>query len=91
VTLEKPDLYVIARFLGTLYANGSPMNKTAIQTRIGLNYPRFIEYLDWMEAHGLIVRIATSDGSEAVDLSSRGLDLYVRLFEWIRDAMQGPK
>jgi predicted transcriptional regulator len=89
--MDKPDLYVLARFLGVLYSSGGPMKKTNIQTSIGLSYPRFIEYLEWMEAHGLASRVAASDGSELVDLSPKGLDLYIRLFEWIRDAMQGPK
>ncbi|HVP23610.1 MAG TPA: hypothetical protein VMS77_06835 [Conexivisphaerales archaeon] len=89
--MDKPDLYVLARFLGVLYSSGGPMKKTNIQTSIGLSYPRFIEYLEWMEAHSLVSRTIGGDGSELVDLSSKGLDLYVRLFEWIRDAMKGPE
>ena len=41
--MERPDLYVLARFLDILYQNGR-MKKTNLQNRVGLNYPRFIEY-----------------------------------------------
>jgi predicted transcriptional regulator len=89
--MDKPDLYVLSRFLGVLYSNGGPMKKTNIQTSIGLSYPRFTEYLEWMEAHDLVHKSVNSEGSELIDLSPKGLDLYIRLFEWIRDALRGPE
>ncbi|MEM2941130.1 MAG: hypothetical protein QW304_06245 [Thermoproteota archaeon] len=44
--MGKPDLYVVARFLDVLYTNGNPMKKTNLQMLVGLNYPRFMEYLE---------------------------------------------
>ncbi|MBO3839880.1 MAG: hypothetical protein QXN75_01575 [Thermoproteota archaeon] len=39
--MEKPDLYVVARFLDILYSNGNPIGKTCLQMLVSLNYPRF--------------------------------------------------
>jgi len=88
--MEKPDLYVLARFLDTLYKNGQPMKKTNIQMRMGLNYSRFSEYLDWLLAHGLVFKDDTGD-VELYGLSPRGLDSYHRLVDWIRDTMHDMK
>ena len=88
--MEKPDLYVLARFLDILYKNGQPMKKTNIQMRMGLNYSRFSEYLDWLLTHGLVFKDDNGD-AELYGLSPRGLDSYHRLFDWIRDTMQDMK
>ena len=42
--MERPDLYVLARFLDVLHSSGQPMKKTNLQMRVGLNFPRFMEY-----------------------------------------------
>lgn len=52
--LERPDLYVLARFLDILYENGRPMKKTNLRMRTGLNYVRFSEYFDWLTSHGFL-------------------------------------
>jgi predicted transcriptional regulator len=84
--MEKPDLYVIARFLEILYKSERSMKKTNIQTRLGLNYPRFIEYLGWFQARGL-VQINSDEEGETVTLSEKGLESYHRLVDWIRETM----
>jgi predicted transcriptional regulator len=86
--LERPDLYVLARFLDVLQKEGQPMKKTNLQMRVGLNYPRFMEYLQWMVAHGLVSQQKDGDGGEVYSLSQQGLDSYHRLVTWIRDTMQ---
>jgi predicted transcriptional regulator len=86
--LERPDLYVLARFLDTLHSNGQPMKKTNLQMRVGLNYPRFIEYLEWLVSHGLVLQ-KEEDGGELYSLSPQGLDSYHRLVAWIRETMKG--
>ena len=88
--MERPDLYVLARFLDILYENGQPMKKTNLQMRVGLNYPRFIEYLDWMVSHGFVSR-TEEDGAEVFALSSQGVDAHHRLVSWIRETMKGMK
>lgn len=86
--MERPDLYVLARFLDILYENGQPMKKTNLQMRTGLNYTRFSEYFDWMMSHGFMQK---SDGDEGglYSLSPQGIDSYHRLVAWIRETMKG--
>ncbi|OLD11784.1 MAG: hypothetical protein AUI93_04045 [Crenarchaeota archaeon 13_1_40CM_3_52_10] len=86
--MERPDLYVLARFLDKLYHDGPRMKKTNLQLRVGLNYPRFIEYLDWLVSHGFVEKIV-EEGTELYSLSTQGLDAYRHLVVWIRETMKG--
>jgi predicted transcriptional regulator len=88
--LEKPDLYVVARFLDILYEQGSPMKKTNIQMRLGTNYPRFAEYLEWLISKGFVMRHEEMiENSEAYRLSENGVEAYHRIVDWIRETMEG--
>ena len=87
--MERPDLYVLARFLDTLADNGQPMKKTNLQMKVGLNYPRFMDYLGWLVSHGLVQQQAVEGGTELYSLSPQGLDAYHRLVAWIRETMKG--
>jgi predicted transcriptional regulator len=87
--MERPDLYVLARFLDTLHSSGQPMKKTNLQTSVGLNYPRFIDYLEWLVSHGLVQQTKSEDGGDLYSLSPQGLDAYHRLVAWIRETMKG--
>lgn len=91
MSLDKPDLYVVARFLDILYRTGVPMKKTRLQLHIGLNYPRFMEYLEWMLQHDLARRIDDQHGENAIVLSPKGIESYHRLVEWIKDMLQDLK
>jgi predicted transcriptional regulator len=64
------------------------MKKTNIQMRVGLNYPRFMEYFQWMIAHGFIQE-KLGEGTELYSLSPQGVDAYHRLVAWIRETMKG--
>jgi len=65
------------------------MKKTNIQLLVGLRYPRFIEYLDWLVQRGLVERISdVEEGAELYQLSARGLDAYRRLIEWMNEVIQ---
>ncbi len=86
--MERPDLYVLARFLDILYDNGQPMKKTNLQMRVGLNYPRFMEYLEWVISHGFVQQ-RNEEGTDLYSLSPQGLDAYHRLVAWIRETMKG--
>ena len=88
--MERPDLYVLARFLDILYENGQPMKKTNLQMRTGLNYARFTEYFEWMISNGFVQR-KDEDGVELYSLSPRGLDAYHRLVAWIKETMKGTR
>lgn len=87
--MEKPDLYVVARFLDILYEQGSPMKRTNIQMRLGVNYPRFTEYLEWLVTKGFVVRGEGDDEAEVYRLTEKGKDAYHRIVDWIRETMEG--
>jgi predicted transcriptional regulator len=90
--LEKPDLYIVGRFLDIMYKNGSPMKKTNIQMSLRLTYPRFKEYLQWMLEHQLAVEIQEEEEtSERIMLTPKGIDSYHRLVDWISDTIGGVK
>ena len=71
--MEKPDLYVVARFLDIMFSNGSSMKKTNIQMLLGVNYPRFMEYLEWLLKCYLVAVSLDEEGTERIKLTSRGL------------------
>jgi predicted transcriptional regulator len=89
--LEKPDLYVVARFLDIMYRNGPAMKKTNIQMLLGVNYPRFIEYLEWMIDHQLVGESVDEERAERIILTPRGIDSYHRLVDWIKETLDGVK
>ncbi len=89
--MNKPDLYVVARFLDIMYRDGSAMKRTNIQMLLGLNYPRFTEYLEWLLSRQLVVHTTDEDGVERITLTPKGLDAYHRLIDWIRDMMEDLK
>lgn len=89
--MEKPDLYVVARFLDIMYRNGSGMKKTNIQMLLGVNYPRFIEYLDWLLKHDLVEEKIDEDKTERIVLTPKGIDSYHRLVDWIKETLNGVK
>ena len=89
--LEKPDLYVVARFLDIMYSNGSAMKKTNIQMLLGVNYPRFMEYLEWLLNHELVEDSLDEEKTERIRLTPKGIDSYHRLVDWIKETLDGVK
>ena len=89
--MERPDLYVVARFLNALYGNGSPMKKTNIQMLLGVNYSRFIEYSEWMEKRGLITLVVDENSAERIGLTDKGIEAYHRFVDWIKETLEGAK
>ncbi len=89
--LEKPDLYVVARFLDIMYSKGSAMKRTNIQMLLGINYPRFVEYLDWLLKHDLVALYLDEEKVERIKLTPKGIDSYHKLVDWIRETLDGVK
>jgi len=88
--LDKPDLYVVARFLDILYEQATPMKRTNIQMRLGLNYPRFTEYLEWLVGKELVMKSGTVDeGADLYLLGPKGIEAYHKLVDWIKETMEG--
>jgi predicted transcriptional regulator len=89
--LEKPDLYVVARFLDIMYRNGPALKKTNIQMLLGLNYGRFIEYLDWLLKRQLVAETTDEEEGEKIVLTPKGIDAYNTVVEWIKEMLEGVK
>lgn len=89
--MDKPDLYVVARFLDIMYRNGSAMKKTNIQMLLGVNYPRFSEYLEWLQNHQLVAPTTDEDLVERIALTPKGIDAYHRFVDWIKETLEGVK
>jgi predicted transcriptional regulator len=75
--MAKFDIDVMARILLALLQE--PMGRTALFMRTKLNYPRFMQYLEYLKERGLVVE---RDG--AVRLTERGLEVA-------KGAGQGPQ
>jgi len=82
---------VVARFLDTLYRNGSGMKKTNIQMLLGVNYPRFTEYLEWMLEHDLVADVQDEEKVERIVLTPKGIDAYHRFVDWIKETLESAK
>jgi predicted transcriptional regulator len=89
--LEKPDLYVVARFLDIMYRNGPALKKTNIQMLLGINYGRFIEYLDWLLKRQLVAEVVDEKEGERIVLTPKGIDAYNTVVEWIKEMLDGVK
>jgi predicted transcriptional regulator len=79
--LERPDLYVVARFLDRLAREPRPYRRTDLQLAVRLNYTIYKRYLEWMERKGLI-RV-----DETIEITPKGRETYQTLVAWIKDAV----
>ncbi|MGA1873205.1 MAG: winged helix-turn-helix domain-containing protein [Thermoplasmatota archaeon] len=85
--IQKPDLYVIARFLERIWSAGRPIKKTRLQMAVGLNYGTFKRYLLWMVERDLLSLTAEEDRSEYVALTTKGLESHHQIVGWIKDVV----
>ncbi|MCK4368013.1 MAG: hypothetical protein KAW84_08735 [Thermoplasmata archaeon] len=83
--MEKPDPYVVCRFLERLWREGDATLKTHLQRGVRLNYDLFVKYLRWMLRKGLVELEHSQDGKERVRITPKGLEAYERLAGWMRD------
>ncbi len=65
------------------------MKKTNIQMLLGLNYPRFMEYLGWLLDHGLVADTVDEDKTERIILTPKGIDSYQKLVIWLKETLDG--
>jgi predicted transcriptional regulator len=85
--MEKPDLYVVARFLERLWKEGREFKKTELQMAVGLNYTIYIKYLRWLEEKGLIKRVAIDAKHDRITITPKGIEAYRSLVEWIQETI----
>lgn len=86
--MERPDLYVVARFLERLHEAHEPPRKTDLQLRVRVNYTIFQRYLVWMSAKDFVRLEPDADGSERIHLTARGREAYATLVHWMRDVLE---
>jgi predicted transcriptional regulator len=58
---------------------------------LGVNYPRFIEYLEWLLKRDLVTTSLDEEGIERIKLTPKGIDSYHRLVDWIKETLDGVK
>ncbi|MFQ5910288.1 MAG: winged helix-turn-helix domain-containing protein [Thermoplasmata archaeon] len=83
--MQRPDPYVVCRFLERLWREGDAMLKTHLQRGVRLNYDLFVKYLEWMLAKGLVRLEHFDEGTEKVRITPKGVEAYERLVRWMRD------
>ena len=82
-TRWKPDLYVISRFLETLWLGHKTYKKTNLQMAVNLNYDVFMKYLSWLEEKGLII-IYNENDHQYVKVTTKGVEVYNTVVMWIK-------
>lgn len=81
--LRRPDLYVVARFLGVLWTPDSEYTRAQLQRAVRLNYDLFRNYLALLQNRGLVVLQVNGKGEEVVRITPEGLRTYRVLLEWL--------
>lgn len=84
--LERPDLYVVARFLDRLAQEAGPVGKTELQLKVRVNYTIFQRYVAWLAAKGFVA-IEGQGRGETLRLTPAGAAARERLAAWIRDVV----
>ena len=85
--LDRPDLYVVARFLERLWRDRRPHRKTDLQLAVRLNYTIYKKYLDWLAMKGFVAITVDGEGTERIAITPKGIETYGRLVEWIRETV----
>lgn len=85
--LEKPDLYVVGRFLERLWQPDTEYTRADLQRAVRLNYDLFVRYLAWLEGKGFVRVVPRKEGSDVVRITKEGVEAHRRLVEWIRQVL----
>jgi len=85
--MDRPDLYVVARILERLWREENPMVKTRLQVAARVNYDVFSKYLSWMIDKGLVSLENTPGGHEKVVITTKGMESYKKLVQWINEVI----
>lgn len=84
---ERPDLYVVARFLDRLVEAPEGIPRAKLQAAVRLNYDLYRSYLSLMIDRGLARVDVDKDGATRVSATDAGRAAHARLVGWIRDAL----
>ncbi len=87
--LDRPDLYVVARILDSLWHANGPMLRTHLQVASNVNYDVFTRYLEWMREKKLVALEDSQDGRVRVSLTPQGQEAYRKIVQWINEIVRG--
>lgn len=86
---ERPDLYVVARFLDRLRETNTPWTRSRLQRAVRVNYDIFRSYLALLQEKGFVEEVDPPEESDArsgvLRLTPAGHAAHGRLVVWIRD------
>lgn len=85
--MEKPDLYVVSRFLEKLWESGREYKQTELQMAVGLNFNVYAKYLKWLKEKGMIVVKENDDKKKTIAITEKGVTAYKTLALWIKDVI----
>lgn len=84
LTIHRPDLYVVARFLEALWQPDVEYSRSQLQMAVRVNYDLFRRYLAFMEAKGFVIVAENAKGVAIVRITPRGREAHGELVHWIR-------
>lgn len=89
--MERPDLYVLSRFLEALWIKGmGRMKRTELQMAVQLNYNIYTKYLEFLVAKGLVSE--TEEGGERiVKITQRGVEAFKTLVDLMSQVFENKK
>lgn len=82
----KPDLYVLSRFLETLWLRHKTYKKTNLQMAVNLNYDVYMKYLNWLEEKRLIT-LSMENNHQYVNITAKGVEVYNTVVMWIKETI----
>ena len=85
--MEKPDLYVVSRFLEKLWEGGREYKQTELQMAVGLNFNVYSKYLTWLKEKGMIAVKESGDKKKTIAITEKGVTAYKTLATWIKDVI----
>ena len=83
--LQRPDLRVVARILGTLWESQRSMRPTQLQQAARTNYTQFSRYLDLLVSRGLVLVRTDEGGGQWIELTRTGYEAHQFLVKGIHD------
>ena len=85
---HRPDLYLLARLLERIAAANPRLKRTQLQVASGINYTQLERYLEFMQAHGLVVMTEDPGEGGRLTITPRGFEALTFLSKAIRDLLQ---
>lgn len=84
---EKPDLYVVARFLDKLVDAPTGYTRSRLQAAVRVNYDLFRSYLAWLDEQGYIETKPDAAGKDTIHATPAAREAHARLVQWIKDVL----